>query len=281
MSYWFRLYTELLNDPKAQRLSGEQFKGWINILCLAKENGGLIPPIGDIAFKLRMSEEDANCLVEELVRRELLDSDGKNMTPHNWHKRQFESDLSTERVKRFRNVSETSPETEADTETEPEQSRAETEASRVKPRSVRAPVLPDDEFLDGLQKNPAYSMLNVRHCYQRMMSWCQVNNKQPSRRRFINWLHREDKPMTANGSPPKNKAAYVGASSEKKPAPMSPEDLVFMDEYIQNLIDAEDFTRLGREYDNIIQRGGAKLEWEIRCVAWYELHRNETTSEVL
>lgn len=273
---WFRLYTELLNDPKAQRLPGEQFKGWINILCLAKENGGLIPPIEDIAFKLRMSDADANCLVEELVRRELLDTDGINTTPHNWHIRQFESDSSTERVKRFRNVSETLPDTE--TEAETEQSRAEPEASRAKPRSVRAPILPDDEWLDSMQKNPAYSMLDVRHCYQRMLTWCQVNGRQPSRRRFINWLNREDKPMTAA---PKNPAAYVGAASPAPP-PDPVETASHMAVFIEELIDLEDWVHLGHEYDGIIKRGGAKLEWEIRCATYYELHKNElTTTEVL
>jgi hypothetical protein len=199
MNYWLRLYTGILDDPKVQRLEAEHFKGWVNLLCLAKEHDGLLPSLEDIAFRLRLSGEDAESLVEELVKRGLLDSDGKNVTPHNWHQRQFQSDVSTERVKRYRNVSrnvtETLPEQirdRSETESETEQSR---DPSRGKPRSVRAPVLPDEEFLDGLQKNPAYSMLNVRLCYHRMLAWCETNGKQPSRRRFINWLNREDKPM--------------------------------------------------------------------------------------
>jgi len=206
MNYWLRLYTSILDDPKVQRLSPELFKCWVNLLCLAKEGDGLLPSIEDIAFRMRITDEDAKRLTEELVRRGLLDSDGKNLTPHNWLNRQFQSDVSTERVKRHRNVTrnvsetlfETAPETE--TEQSTEQSRADA-ASRAKPRSApRTPVLPDDEFLDGLQKNPAYSMLNVRLCYHRMLAWCELNGKQPSRRRFINWLNREDKPMGVNGN---------------------------------------------------------------------------------
>jgi len=197
---WLRLYTSVLDDPKVQRLPAEEFRGWINMLILAKEGDGLLPSIEDLAFRLRITEADATRLTETLVQRGLLDSDGKNITPHNWHNRQFQSDASTERVKRYRNVtrnvSETPPE---QSRAETEQSRTETEAattSRAKPRSVRRPVAPDDEFLDGLQKNPAYSTLDVRLCYHKMVSWCEVNGKQPSRRRFINWLNREDKPMT-------------------------------------------------------------------------------------
>ena len=269
---WLRLYTDILNDVKVQRLSGDEFKAWINLLALAKEHGGLIPPLEDVAFRLRTTEEEATRLVEVLVKRGLLDTDGANTAPHNWHVRQFESDNSTERVKRFRNVTETSPETEADTEpdSEPEQiqSRAETEASRGKPRSARAPVLPDEEYLDALQKNPAYSMLNVRLCYQRMLTWCENNYKQPSRRRFINWLNREDKPMTAK-VPKQTGNAYVGKS------PTPPANDKFMAEAVDDLIAAEDFIGLGEMYDAIVQRGGAKAEWEIAVCAYWELHRNE------
>jgi hypothetical protein len=276
---WLRLYTDILNDPKVQRLSGEDFKGWINILALAKEHGGLIPPLEDVAFRLRTTEEETTRLVETLVKRGLLDTDGVNTTPHNWNGRQFESDSSTERVKRFRNVSETLPETEADTDTEPD-TEQRPEASRGKPRSVRAPIPADDEFLDGLQKNPAYSMLNVRHCYQRMMTWCQVNGKQPSRRRFINWLNREDKPMTApvkkqTGNANVGKAPPAPLALVADPVPGADE---YMAEYVDDLIARNDFAQIGHEYDDIVERGGAKAEWEIRCVAWYELHKNEPAS---
>src|SRR5262245_43792267 len=279
MNLWLRLYCDILNSPKAQRLSGEDFKGWINLLALAKEHGGLIPPLEDVAFRLRTTEEEVRRLVEVLVKCKLLDSDGENVAPHNWHRRQFEWDSSTERVKRFRNVSETlvetAPETDTEPETEPEQSRAETE-TRGKPR--QRPVQADDEFLDGLQKNPAYSALNVRNCYQRMVAWCEVNNKQPSRRRFINWLNREDKPMTAAPKkPPGN--AYVGKHTPA-PQPFVPtaEDNEFMSTYIETLIAEEDLIHMGKEYDGIVKRGGAKAEWEIRVVSYWELHKDDLVS---
>ena len=279
---WLRLYTDILTSRKVMTLEPELFKSWVIILALAKEGDGLLPSVEDIAFGLRTSTVEAQRLTEELVKRGLLDSDGKNITPHNWHTRQFQSDNSTERVQRFRNnernVSETSPETEADTETEPEQSRDRAEGSgetpqpsREKPRSVRAPVEPDDEFLDGLQKNPAYSMFNVRMLYLKMLEWCKANHKMPSRRRFINWLNKEDKPMTAKASPPGN--AKVGKAPE---APREwPDSNEYMNNCVDNLIADEDLMLGGQIYDEILGRGGAKAEWEIRLVAWYELHKNE------
>ena len=53
----------------------------------------------------------------------------------------------------------------------------------------------DEEFLEELQRSEAYKMLPVRTLYARMVHWCELRKKQPTRRRLINWLNREDKPM--------------------------------------------------------------------------------------
>lgn len=281
---WFRFYTDALDDPKVQRLPAERFKQWVNLLCLAKEDDGLLPSTEDIAFRLRIPDTEARSLVEELAKRGLLDADGENFSPHNWHNRQFQSDSSTERVKRFRNAAETldetAPETEADTETEPEQSRdrggagGAPPASRGKPRSARSPVLPDEEWLDAMQKNPAYSMLNVRMLYHRMLAWCEERGKVPSRRRLINWMNNEDKPMTAKSSPPKGNG-QVGASPKPLPTVAALLTDAQMADFVDELIEAGDFEGIGEQYDLIVQRGGAKAEWEIRAVAYYELHKDQ------
>jgi hypothetical protein len=58
MSYsWFRLYSEVLNDPKVQCLSGEHFKTWINILCIASKNHGVLPDMEALQFLLRATPE--------------------------------------------------------------------------------------------------------------------------------------------------------------------------------------------------------------------------------
>lgn len=58
-SRWFRFYDEALDDPKVQRLPGEDFKAWVNMLALASKHGGQLPAIGDMAFALRMDERHA------------------------------------------------------------------------------------------------------------------------------------------------------------------------------------------------------------------------------
>ena len=125
MSRWFRLYAEVLNDPKVQKLAPEDFRSWVNLLCLACENDGKIPSVSDVSFALRMSEDGVLTLLERLSSGTLIDRmsggpDGWHYAPHCWAKRQYKSDTSTERVKRFRErsatVSETPPEADTDTE---------------------------------------------------------------------------------------------------------------------------------------------------------------------
>jgi hypothetical protein len=299
MNYWLRLYTSILDDMKVHRLSDGQFRGWIKILCLAKEGDGLLPSVDEVAFRLRISEAEAQSLTEELVRRGLLESDGEHLSPHNWDSRQFLSDadptaaLRARRYRdRMRDVARDATGGDTDEATEPSrpseqrQSRAETEpeteqsrgvsggnpspaASRAKPRSARPAC--DEEFFDECQRNPAYAALDIRMVYHKMVLWCQNKGKQPTRSRLLNWLSREEKPMTAKLPPPKTGNAHVGKS---QPAPVT-DNNDFMCNTVENLIAEEDILLGGQMYDEILERGGAKAEWEIRLVAWYELRKDE------
>jgi len=73
-------------------------------------------------------------------------------------------------------------------------------------RSAVASPTSDSEWLEELGKNPAYAGLSVPTEFAKMRAWCSANSKQPTRRRFVNWLNRAERPMATN-------AAY-------KPAPV-------------------------------------------------------------
>lgn len=126
MTHWFRVHDNLVDDPKVQRLEPSLFKALINLWCLTSANSGVLPPIDEIAFKLRMKLEKAQRVLNELRAVGLVEDDDRGTRPHNWDQRQFISDGSTSRVKRFReqrrnvspNVSETASETEIETEAE-------------------------------------------------------------------------------------------------------------------------------------------------------------------
>lgn len=144
MTRWFRFYQEALDDPKVQKLEPFDFKCWVNVLCLACRNDGKLPLLPDMAFALRMTIDGCQTVLERLSNGGLIDkasggANGAHYVVHNWEKRQYKSDTSTPRVKRFRERSETVTETPPDTETETEH----VQTRKVK-RAQRATRLPED-----------------------------------------------------------------------------------------------------------------------------------------
>lgn len=132
MSRWFRLYDEMLDDPKMQRLPPATFKAVINLWCIASKNGGKLPEFEDIAFGLRMEREAVVGLLDELVAAGLLDHDDEGLRPHNWDKRQFKSDVTdptaADRMKRYRNAHRNAHRNETVTVTPP---RTDTESEQI------------------------------------------------------------------------------------------------------------------------------------------------------
>lgn len=150
MTRWWRAYDDAINDPKLLRLSDEMFRAWFTLLCIASKNGGKLPPAEDIALTLRMKPTKVAEWITKLSKATLLDSKDGTFVPHNWDSRQFQSDNSTARVKRYRegkrNVSGnvtrnvTPNVSDAVTETAPEQSRAETESEQSRADTAPPPV---------------------------------------------------------------------------------------------------------------------------------------------
>ena len=103
MGRWFRVYDDLVHDRKVQDLPSPTFKAWINLLCLASKNDGILPQIADIAFALRLQPPKATHLMQTLTAAGLIDQmPNGDMKPHNWDGRQFKNDNSTDRVQKYR-----------------------------------------------------------------------------------------------------------------------------------------------------------------------------------
>ena len=73
-----------------------------------------------------------------------------------------------------------------------EKRREVSKCSRVTPQS-------DDDWVKSLKGNAAYKGMDVETCYRKMLVWCETNGKKPTRRRFVNWLNREERPLQAKG----------------------------------------------------------------------------------
>lgn len=158
---WLRLYTEVLGDPKVQRLPPSVFKTWINLLIVAKlndDNGRIPESMDDLAFQLHLSAMKAKEHIEILTKAGLID----NGAMHAWKDRQYESDTDPtrfDRVRRFREkhkegetdvkrVSDAFQETvETDVETDVETQKkrnetgadSETDTDTEKDKNVRGP----------------------------------------------------------------------------------------------------------------------------------------------
>jgi len=79
-------------------------------------------------------------------------------------------------------------------------------------KGVITPGNADDEaWLAQLKVNPAYKGLDIEACFWKMKAWCDANGKEPTRRRFVNWLNREERPLQI--------------SSSRKPVPPAPREM--------------------------------------------------------
>lgn len=109
---WFRVYTSILNNRKILRLTDAQGFGLMKLMAVATDNGGLIPPeLSDIAGQLRYTLGKTRDLLQVLISGNLMERTPEGYIIHDWEQMQFQSDVSTERVRAFRkrqrNVSET------------------------------------------------------------------------------------------------------------------------------------------------------------------------------
>ena len=136
---WLRLYTEITRDRKLRRHPASIRWAWITIMCMAKVSpvpGVLLlsesvpVTLEDIADEAALDLSEVKEAVAIFARQDMLAEESGIYRLINWGERQFESDTSTDRVrrcrgqqseknethtKRFRNVSETAPETETET----------------------------------------------------------------------------------------------------------------------------------------------------------------------
>ncbi|WP_417070797.1 hypothetical protein [Niveibacterium terrae] len=125
---WFRLYAEFATDPKVQMLSEVNQRRYIMLLCLRCSNGDVTLHDEEVAFQLRISNEEWAATKAVLVAKGLIGEDG---LPSAWDRRQYRSDSSAERVRKHRenkkracNVTVTAPDTDTDTEVNQKQTVA-------------------------------------------------------------------------------------------------------------------------------------------------------------
>ena len=104
---WWRAQNSCVDNAKLIKLSDKAHRNWFNLNCVANDHGGVLPDLGTIAIKLRVSEARAAAAIAELVSKKLFDQreDG-SFVPHDWNQWQYKTDESdptnAERQKNFR-----------------------------------------------------------------------------------------------------------------------------------------------------------------------------------
>lgn len=82
------------------------------------------------------------------------------------------------------------PEQKAGQKAEPKKS--------IRPKKPRE--MSDEEWLGSLKRNKAYEELDIDAIHGKMLAWCELKGKKPTRARLLNWLNREEKPMQKGGT---------------------------------------------------------------------------------
>lgn len=96
---WFRMYSEFASDPKVQSMSEAMQRRLMMLLCLRCSNTLVTLQDDEIAFALRISDEELAATKALFLRKSFIDDTWEIM---NWDKRQFVSDSSAQRVSKHR-----------------------------------------------------------------------------------------------------------------------------------------------------------------------------------
>ncbi len=147
---WFRLYAEFATDPKIQMLSECNQRRYIMLLCLRCSNGDVTLHDEEVAFQLRISNEEYADTKSALVSKGLVNESNQ---PTAWNKRQFISDSSAARVAKHRaskkqtcNVTETkSNALDTDTDTDTDKNKTVTRKNALDYSSW--PTMPDEQTM--------------------------------------------------------------------------------------------------------------------------------------
>lgn len=102
---WFRVYHDVLDDPKFATLPLEVFGAWVAILGVASqmEPRGTLPSLEEIAFRTRRPVDTLTACVEVMLARKILVKDrAGNLKVYKWDEYQPKSDRVSDRVRKHR-----------------------------------------------------------------------------------------------------------------------------------------------------------------------------------
>jgi hypothetical protein len=140
---WFRLYSEFASDPKIQSMAEVLQRRLIILFCLRCGNVLETLQENEIAYALGITEEEWQETKQIFVSKCFIRFIKGKCNITNWNKRQFISDSSTDRVRKYRaknatlpkrseSVTVTAPDTDSDSDAYTDEKENEDNMSRFK-----------------------------------------------------------------------------------------------------------------------------------------------------
>lgn len=188
---WIKLYRDLLDDIQWHKLDPVAAKALVMIWLIASENSGNLPDIEELAFRLRMPEEQVKSVLSKLGH--WLDQPDITVISERYHGDTAGDDKAISLTR--------SRETEAERETETEE---ETEIS-AEPQSASPPVVMiplagggEHPVMQGEVNEWAvtYPAVDVVQQLRQMRQWCLAKPERCKTRRgvkafIVGWLGRQ------------------------------------------------------------------------------------------
>lgn len=183
---WIRLYTSVLNDPKILVLPDRLFRFWVNCLLTCGLSGDSLPIPSRLKISMRISERQTIANLKSLAEFGLIEETPDGWRMHDWKEYQYDSDSSTDRVKRFRNAQRNVTATE--------QSRAEQiQKQKAELLSSTEGVLNRPGDLQSAAASPARSLANGSDPIQTAFNELAAEGRQLPSRYLKNEYGREER----------------------------------------------------------------------------------------
>jgi len=218
---YLNLKTATLRSPEYIGSEPTARATWLSILCYCceQENGGIIPAC--VGWKDRQWQQTCGVTFSEVREQSLLwewhgddlavafypaDKQAEIQAKREAGRRGGKRSGEARREPESKPVCEAQLEAVLEAELAGELQRKGKEGKgigmerKLVKRVAEVSATNDTEWLAELAKNPAYTSLDVQSELGKMQAWCEANGKQGSRRRFINWLNRAEKPLKASGT---------------------------------------------------------------------------------
>lgn len=101
---WLKLWHEFLDSAKIQRVTESLRARYVNLLCVAckEDASGKLPSAGQMAFMLRLSEDEMIATLNALVDAHLLEIRAKSFWVHDWEHWQCRKSPDAIKQQRYR-----------------------------------------------------------------------------------------------------------------------------------------------------------------------------------